>query len=130
MLKRCITMHRPQVPARLGPRLSTLAENSVSHSGTQLVLHAEELHHNASAGNKARVTSMATMYSTTRPVMPCKLLPALCSLHTPPPPSLLQSKVLCRSGLVSASVCGDWDSCGVHPARIELANLRRFGLTS
>ena len=37
---------------------------------TQLMLHAQEAHHNASAGNRARVTSMVTIYSTTRPLMP------------------------------------------------------------
>ena len=37
---------------------------------TKLVLHAQEVQYNASAGNRARVTSMATMYSTTRPLMP------------------------------------------------------------
>ena len=38
---------------------------------TQLILHAQEVHHSASAGNRARVTSMAAMYSTTRRLMPC-----------------------------------------------------------
>ena len=51
--------------------LGLVVENSLSHPGAQLVLHAEEAHHNASAGNRTRVTSMATMYSTTRPLMPC-----------------------------------------------------------
>ena len=35
---------------------------------TQLMPHAQEAHHNASAGNRARVTLMAAMYSTTRPL--------------------------------------------------------------
>ena len=61
----------PRVPARLGPLLSTPVEISVTHPRTQLVLHAAEVHRSASAGNRARVTSMAAMYSTTRPLMPC-----------------------------------------------------------
>ena len=68
------------------PTTTTLVEVSVTHPKPQLMLHAAEVHRNASAGNRARVTSMATMYSTTRPLMPCYLLPSLCSMHTPPPP--------------------------------------------
>ena len=36
---------------------------------------------NASAGNRTRVTSMATMYSTTRPLMPVGMVSASCCMH-------------------------------------------------
>ena len=48
----------PQVPARLGPLLSTLVEISVTHPRTQLVLHAAEVHRSASAGNRACILAL------------------------------------------------------------------------
>ena len=68
MLKRRTTVHQrgikpppvPQVPARLGQLVNTRVENSLSHPGTQLMLHAEEVHHNAS--NPAQVTSMNDVF--------------------------------------------------------------------
>ena len=81
------TPHYHKVPARLGPLLSTLVEISVTHPRPQLMLHAAEVHRNASAGNRARVTSMAAMYSTTRPL---NFFPpsAVCIHHPPLPPAV------------------------------------------
>ena len=55
----------------LGSYGGTLGALSSHSTRTQLLLHAQDVHDNASAGNRAQVTSMATTYSTTRPLMPC-----------------------------------------------------------
>ena len=68
-----------KVHRRAQAQISTRARTNLSVGHTRrpslrVDLRSRRRHHEntiASAGNRARVTSMATMYSTTRPLMPC-----------------------------------------------------------
>ena len=55
---------------------------------------------NASAGNRTRVTSMATMYSATRPLMPlpsiCMQIHAVLPFRAATPPRFQMSPALCK----------------------------------
>ena len=98
--------------------LGLMVENSLNHPVhlnsppvAQLLLHAQEAHHNASAGNRARVTLMAAMYSTTRPLTMLNAC-SLCTVRQVTP------RIPAVKGLVFG--CGPPPSClgvGRRPPR-------------
>jgi hypothetical protein len=62
--------HTNNITAVLMPKAMTIKTKNATHQpGTAATKASEAQDKSASAGNRTRVTSMATMYSTTRPLM-------------------------------------------------------------
>jgi hypothetical protein len=89
--------------------------------------HPPPLHHwdekkIASAGNRTRVTSMATMYSTTRPLMPCIICQHACRQSRASAPVhegvilqlLMEAREMLAKRAPRQALCGDGAHAQTH----------------